>query len=73
MEGNQTLDDIDEALTNALDQVNDDGTAMAKNYDPINRPLRQDWNGELIENGAFYFTRKETFLKVTSFSFQHVS
>ena len=37
-------------------KINDDGTAAAKNYDPINRPLRQDWNGELIENGAFYFT-----------------
>ena len=32
--------------------------AAAKNYDPIKRPRRQDWNGELIENGAFYFTKK---------------
>jgi CMP-N-acetylneuraminic acid synthetase len=34
------------------------GLATAKNYDPVNRPRRQDWNGELIENGAFYFTTK---------------
>mmetsp|Transcript_5456 Transcript_5456/g.12901 ORF Transcript_5456/g.12901 Transcript_5456/m.12901 type:complete len:230 (+) Transcript_5456:105-794(+) len=32
--------------------------AKAKNYDPLTRPRRQDWNGELIENGAFYFTDK---------------
>jgi len=34
------------------------GTASAKNYDPLNRPRRQDWDGELIENGAFYMTKK---------------
>ena len=27
------------------------GTASAKNYDPLRRPRRQDWDGELIENG----------------------
>jgi len=32
--------------------------ATAKNYAPLKRPRRQDWNGELIENGAFYYTRK---------------
>ena len=32
--------------------------ARAKNYNPLQRPRRQDWNGELIENGAFYFTTK---------------
>lgn len=32
--------------------------AEAVNYDPAARPRRQDWEGELIENGAFYFTRK---------------
>lgn len=35
------------------------GCASAKNYDPLKRPRRQDWEGELIENGAFYFTTKE--------------
>mmetsp|Transcript_3980 Transcript_3980/g.8997 ORF Transcript_3980/g.8997 Transcript_3980/m.8997 type:complete len:274 (-) Transcript_3980:420-1241(-) len=35
------------------------GTANAKNYDPLRRPRRQDWDGELIENGAFYMTKKE--------------
>merc|ERR1712007_150100 len=35
------------------------GEAKAKNYDPTKRPRRQDWDGELIENGAFYFTTKK--------------
>ncbi|XUJ34918.1 hypothetical protein ACQ5SK_03180 [Bradyrhizobium japonicum] len=33
---------------------NDDGTPI--NYDPSNRPLRQQWNGTLMENGAFYIS-----------------
>uniref|UniRef100_A0A7S1FIL3 N-acylneuraminate cytidylyltransferase n=1 Tax=Noctiluca scintillans TaxID=2966 RepID=A0A7S1FIL3_NOCSC len=43
----------------SVDEVT--GEARAGNYDPIKRPRRQDWNGELIENGAFYFTRKPLF------------
>mmetsp|Transcript_39842 Transcript_39842/g.70045 ORF Transcript_39842/g.70045 Transcript_39842/m.70045 type:complete len:245 (-) Transcript_39842:55-789(-) len=39
-------------------KVNPDGTATAKNYIPEKRPRRQDWDGELVENGAFYFTDK---------------
>ncbi|CAG14400.1 unnamed protein product, partial [Tetraodon nigroviridis] len=30
------------------------------NLDPANRPRRQDWDGELCENGSFYFTTRET-------------
>merc|ERR1712194_224323 len=41
--------------------VPDTGAAQAKNYNPTKRPLRQEWGGELIENGAFYFTTKELF------------
>ncbi|MGA9575170.1 MAG: N-acylneuraminate cytidylyltransferase [Lysobacterales bacterium] len=29
------------------------------NYRPATRPRRQDFGGSLIENGAFYFTRRE--------------
>jgi YrbI family 3-deoxy-D-manno-octulosonate 8-phosphate phosphatase len=29
------------------------------NYDPAARPRRQDFAGSFIENGAFYFTRRE--------------
>jgi len=34
------------------------GVATAKNYEPLKRPRRQDWDGELVENGAFYMTTK---------------
>jgi len=39
-----------------------DGLAHAKNYIPASRPRRQDWDGELIENGAFYVTTREALL-----------
>lgn len=35
---------------------NDDGTAL--NYAPQQRPRRQDFSGSLMENGAFYFTKR---------------
>lgn len=31
----------------------------AVNFDPNKRPRRQDWQGELIETGMFYFARRE--------------
>lgn len=33
-------------------------TTQALNFDPANRTRRQDWPGELVENGMFYFTRR---------------
>ncbi len=33
------------------------------NYDPKNRPLRQSWDGQLIENGAIYITNREALLR----------
>lgn len=35
----------------------------AANYDPYNRPRRQDFDPYLMENGAFYITSKEALLK----------
>jgi len=35
---------------------NEDGTAL--NYTPQQRPRRQDFSGSLMENGAFYFTKR---------------
>ncbi|KAM8897269.1 N-acylneuraminate cytidylyltransferase A [Spinachia spinachia] len=29
------------------------------NLDPLNRPRRQDWDGELCENGSFYFSTRD--------------
>ncbi|GLH06084.1 Protein of unknown function, partial [Gryllus bimaculatus] len=37
-------------------RVNEDGTAAAINFSPYKRPRRQDWAGELVENGMFYFS-----------------
>lgn len=33
------------------------------NYNPWERPRRQNWDGVLIENGAFFITSREAFLK----------
>ena len=30
------------------------------NYDPCNRKRRQDFDGELVENGSFYISTRET-------------
>ncbi len=39
-----------------------DGGVEAVNYDPLRRPRRQDWDGELLENGAFYITTRAALL-----------
>lgn len=36
--------------------------AKAINYDPLNRPRRQEFNGFLVENGAFYITSRKRLL-----------
>jgi len=36
------------------------------NYDPQNRPRRQEFDGFLVENGAFYITSKKRLLKTGS-------
>lgn len=40
---------------------NEDGTS--KNYDYMNRPRRQNFKGELMENGAFYINTVSNILK----------
>ena len=61
---NACLQEIENGKNSALTVVNthrflwkDDGTAL--NYDPFNRPRRQDFDGLLIENGAVYTCKKE--------------
>lgn len=39
------------------------GEAAPTNYDPMNRPRRQDFDGYLVENGAFYIMRKAGLLE----------
>lgn len=36
--------------------------ASPLNYDPLCRPRRQDFEGSLVENGAFYITSRESLL-----------
>ncbi len=43
--------------------INDDGIGTPLNYDCLSRPRRQEFDGFLVENGAFYITSKERLLK----------
>ncbi len=43
-------------------EVDDEGTRPL-NYHPLSRPRRQDWTGELYENGAFYITSRKHLLQ----------
>lgn len=36
---------------------------VADNLDPAHRPRRQDWRGELYENGSFYFATRELIVR----------
>lgn len=40
-----------------------EGLASPINYDIYNRPRRQEYDGYLVENGAFYITSKDLLLK----------
>lgn len=44
----------------------EDGYVQPVNYDPQNRLRRQEFNGFLVENGAFYITRKDSLMKTGS-------
>jgi len=39
-----------------------DTNGVPMNYDPQDRPRRQDWDGYFIENGAFYISSREDIL-----------
>lgn len=41
----------------------EDGFAKPSNYDVFHRPRRQEFDGYLVENGAFYITCKKNLLK----------
>ncbi|KAM4714456.1 N-acylneuraminate cytidylyltransferase-like [Anableps anableps] len=39
------------------------GCTQPENLDPGKRPRRQDWDGELYENGSFYFATRDLIMK----------
>ena len=41
----------------------DEKTGTPTNYDPVTRPMRQEWDGILVENGAFYVTNYKNLLE----------
>ncbi|MEK7575004.1 MAG: acylneuraminate cytidylyltransferase family protein [Patescibacteria group bacterium] len=66
-----TSDNLDKAIEILLEGGHDSLVTVVKeksflwspegkalNYDPRNRPMRQDWPGTFSENGAFYITKK---------------
>ena len=70
---NRSLETMDQAGWDSLLSVtrerrfrwrqHDQGTVIPENYDPANRPMRQQWDGELYENGAFYITQRDKLLE----------
>ncbi len=44
-------------------QTDESGFATPTNYDVFNRPRRQEFEGYLVENGAFYITSKKLLMK----------
>jgi len=47
-------------------QTKNEDYVKPQNYDPKNRPRRQDFDGFLVENGAFYITKRENLLETGS-------
>lgn len=43
--------------------VSEDGFAHPTNYDVFRRPRRQEFDGYLVENGAFYITSREDLMR----------
>lgn len=44
-------------------QRNEAGFAVPVNYDVFHRPRRQEFDGDLVENGAFYITSREDLIR----------
>lgn len=46
--------------------INEEGMAYPTNYDVYHRPRRQEFDGYLVENGAFYITSKKRLLETSN-------
>ena len=66
-EGIEKLDKFD-SIISLVEQKrfywknNSDGSVEPTNYNYLKRPRRQEFDGNLVENGAFYITSKERLL-----------
>ncbi len=60
--GREELDSMLSAVRTRRFFWADDGTPI--NYDPLRRPRRQEFAGTLMENGAFYVTRRDVLLEL---------
>lgn len=47
-------------------KIDKNGCAVPTNYDFLNRPRRQDFEGYLVENGAFYITGRQALIRSQS-------
>jgi CMP-N-acetylneuraminic acid synthetase len=77
-----TLKDINDAFNTYVESSADSLISLVKthrflwklknsfvspiNYNYTNRPRRQDWNGQLVENGAIYITKRESLIRSRS-------
>ncbi|KAI3375639.1 hypothetical protein L3Q82_003956 [Scortum barcoo] len=52
-----------ETIQEFVEHNPDSEETMPLNLNPAKRPRRQDWKGELCENGSFYFTTKDLIKK----------
>lgn len=43
-----------------------DEKGVPLNYNPVNRPRRQEFKGSILENGAFYLTHRDILMKTKS-------
>jgi N-acylneuraminate cytidylyltransferase len=44
-------------------KIDENGVAVPQNYNPLRRPLRQQFSPHYVENGAFYFSKRPGFLE----------
>lgn len=48
-------------------QRDSNGKVAPLNLNPLKRPRRQDWEGELVENGMFYLATRDLIMNAHSF------
>ncbi|KAK3860892.1 hypothetical protein Pcinc_033092 [Petrolisthes cinctipes] len=57
------LDSVFSVTRKRLLRWSEGNPTQALNFDPRQRPRRQDWDGELYENGMFYIAKSEVIMR----------